>query len=277
MRRLSAAIFILLLGAATVPDAAAQNRSNPFFAEFISSVVDAQDGRTPTVIQDDDDSEDGRRDDEARDRNRERTERGREGVGRGESGRGTVEGRGGSDRARGDGQARRGDDARERTKRGDDARQRSERADDARERTTRGDDARQRSERADDARERTERGDRAESRRDDGGSAAGRTNEGGRRDDVSRTGGKRGQGPAFCRSGEGHPVFGPGWCRDRGFELGSRSHSNARSGNSDEGPWNRRVRGSEGASDDEAKGRPSENSGPLDGGTLGDILGRLVE
>jgi hypothetical protein len=30
----------------------------------------------------------------------------------------------------------------------------------------------------------------------------------------------RGNGPAFCRSGEGHPVFGRQWCRDKGFGLG---------------------------------------------------------
>jgi hypothetical protein len=29
------------------------------------------------------------------------------------------------------------------------------------------------------------------------------------------------RGPAFCRSGEGHPVFGRQWCRDKGFGLGN--------------------------------------------------------
>lgn len=28
---------------------------------------------------------------------------------------------------------------------------------------------------------------------------------------------RRGNGPAFCRSGRGHPVHGRGWCRDRGW------------------------------------------------------------
>ena len=28
------------------------------------------------------------------------------------------------------------------------------------------------------------------------------------------------RGPAFCRSGEGHPVHGRRWCRDKGFGLG---------------------------------------------------------
>lgn len=31
------------------------------------------------------------------------------------------------------------------------------------------------------------------------------------------------RGPAFCRSGEGHPVFGRQWCRDKGFGMGRQS------------------------------------------------------
>jgi hypothetical protein len=33
----------------------------------------------------------------------------------------------------------------------------------------------------------------------------------------------RSNAPAFCRSGEGHPVWGRQWCLDRGFGLGSRT------------------------------------------------------
>lgn len=33
----------------------------------------------------------------------------------------------------------------------------------------------------------------------------------------------RANAPAFCRSGEGHPVWGREWCIDKGFGLGSRS------------------------------------------------------
>lgn len=29
-------------------------------------------------------------------------------------------------------------------------------------------------------------------------------------------------GPAFCRSGAGHPVYGRAWCLDKGFALGSQ-------------------------------------------------------
>lgn len=32
----------------------------------------------------------------------------------------------------------------------------------------------------------------------------------------------RGRGPAFCRSGAGHPVHGRRWCVDKGFGLGRR-------------------------------------------------------
>jgi hypothetical protein len=33
----------------------------------------------------------------------------------------------------------------------------------------------------------------------------------------------RGNAPAFCRSGDGHPVWGREWCLDKGFGLGSRT------------------------------------------------------
>jgi hypothetical protein len=39
------------------------------------------------------------------------------------------------------------------------------------------------------------------------------------RNTRSRT--NNGNGPAFCRSGEGHPVFGRQWCRDKGYEIGN--------------------------------------------------------
>src|SRR5688572_11048441 len=35
-----------------------------------------------------------------------------------------------------------------------------------------------------------------------------------------------GNGPSFCRSGAGHPVFGREWCRDKGWDVtrdGSRA------------------------------------------------------
>lgn len=32
----------------------------------------------------------------------------------------------------------------------------------------------------------------------------------------------RGRGPAFCRSGAGHPVWGRSWCLEKGFGLGDR-------------------------------------------------------
>lgn len=259
MRPLFSAIFILLFAAATIPDAAAQNQSTFQLGQFLSSVVDGGNGRVATVILDDHDDEG---DDEARDRGREQTERGREGVGRGKAGRGAIEGRGGRGRDSREGRTTRGDDARAPSDRGDNGRQRSERADDA---------ARERSERADDAREPSERGDRAEDGRDDNDSSAGRTNDDILEDGVNRKGSKRGNGPAFCRSGAGHPVFGPGWCHDKGFGIGAQKNENRRLGDLDEGPWNRRRddRGNARPSEDGSLGMPSE-----DGGWLEDILGR---
>jgi hypothetical protein len=39
-------------------------------------------------------------------------------------------------------------------------------------------------------------------------------------DDLFRTQNRRGRGPAFCRSGAGHPVHGRRWCLQKGFGLG---------------------------------------------------------
>lgn len=43
--------------------------------------------------------------------------------------------------------------------------------------------------------------------------------------ELRRLGDRRPQAnaPAFCRSGEGHPVWGREWCLDKGFGLGSRN------------------------------------------------------
>jgi hypothetical protein len=38
--------------------------------------------------------------------------------------------------------------------------------------------------------------------------------------DIYRRQQQAGGGPAFCRSGSGHPVFGRQWCREKGFSLG---------------------------------------------------------
>jgi hypothetical protein len=35
---------------------------------------------------------------------------------------------------------------------------------------------------------------------------------------------KKGKGPAFCRNGEGHPVHGREWCRQKGFGTGYGSY-----------------------------------------------------
>jgi hypothetical protein len=67
-------------------------------------------------------------------------------------------------------------------------------------------------------RERRERDDRWERDR------RGRDGDWDRRGRDDRRGRSRGRdaGPPFCRNGEGHPVFGMEWCREKGFGRGGR-------------------------------------------------------
>ena len=67
----------------------------------------------------------------------------------------------------------------------------------------------------------------------------------------------RGNGPAFCRSGDGHPVYGWGWCRDKGYS-------------GDYGRYNRV------GWDDVILRRPRYSDRNLSRGTLQDILGSVV-
>ena len=69
---------------------------------------------------------------------------------------------------------------------------------------------------SDDRRDREERRDRDRDRDDDPWAI-------GDDDDRDRGRSARGEdrGPPFCRNGEGHPVHGRQWCRDRGFEPSS--------------------------------------------------------
>jgi hypothetical protein len=69
----------------------------------------------------------------------------------------------------------------------------------------------------------------------------------------------RGGAPAFCRNGEGHPVWGRGWCVDKGFGLGDR-----------DGRWGW-VR-----TDDVTLRRPDPERDVFDQGGLIDILGDVV-
>jgi hypothetical protein len=73
----------------------------------------------------------------------------------------------------------------------------------------------------------------------------------------------RGNGPAFCRSGEGHPVHGRRWCIDKGWGLGSRGQDRR---------WERRRW------DDVVFRQPRDRrrSGALDEPTLIETLGRVV-
>jgi len=69
----------------------------------------------------------------------------------------------------------------------------------------------------------------------------------------------QGQGPAFCRSGAGHPTKGRQWCYDKGYGLGNERWSRV-------GGW-----------DDVIFGRSDRRyDGSMSGSVLQDILGRTI-
>lgn len=185
MRRLTMAALILMLGAASATNARAQERPATILERVFSNVLQDRDGRTPTVIMDDD-----RRDRDAQ---------------RGRTGRGTVDKRGETgDEPR----VERRDRPRGRTADGRVEDRRGREVDARRERTTR-----------------TTRGDREVDQR----STYPDRERGERRTDddewdSERANGKKGNGPPFCRSGKGHPVFGMDWCRDKGFDGTDRDY-----------------------------------------------------
>jgi hypothetical protein len=78
---------------------------------------------------------------------------------------------------------------------------------------------------------------------------------------LRRLGDRRptGNAPAFCRSGEGHPVWGRQWCLDKGFGLGSRNGT----------LWSR-------GSIDDVIFRRVDPTPRLDRGGLLDVLGDIV-
>ena len=71
---------------------------------------------------------------------------------------------------------------------------------------------------------------------------------------------QRGDGPAFCRSGEGHPVWGRNWCVEKGFGLGRQ----------DGRDWSRTT-----DVGDIVFGRRDDRD-RLDRGTLIDVVGDVV-
>lgn len=72
--------------------------------------------------------------------------------------------------------------------------------------------------------------------------------------------GERAGAPAFCRSGEGHPVWGRDWCIDKGFGLGDGQEA-----------W-----GVDSDIEDIVLRRPSPERDVLDRGGLIDVLGDVV-
>jgi hypothetical protein len=75
---------------------------------------------------------------------------------------------------------------------------------------------------------------------------------------------KHGRGPAFCRSGAGHPVHGRRWCLEKGYGLGVRGVHDTR--------WERRYW------DDVVFGRRwyRTRGSYVDGRVLVDVVGRGV-
>lgn len=73
---------------------------------------------------------------------------------------------------------------------------------------------------------------------------------------------RRGEGPKFCRNGQGHPVHGRAWCRDKGFDgygrLGTRTRWEDRG-------W-----------EDVILGSPRERRERVSRGGLIDVLGEVV-
>jgi hypothetical protein len=70
---------------------------------------------------------------------------------------------------------------------------------------------------------------------------------------------KNGNGPKFCRNGEGHPVYGMAWCRQKGYDTGYGVFSRV--------DWGDVVM---------RRQRDVARRGDLGRGTLEDILGRTV-
>jgi hypothetical protein len=68
---------------------------------------------------------------------------------------------------------------------------------------------------------------------------------------------QQGDGPAFCRSGAGHPVHGRQWCRDKGWALGSERWERQR--------W-----------DDIVLRQPRRDRQQMGGSVLSDVLGDVV-
>ena len=77
----------------------------------------------------------------------------------------------------------------------------------------------------------------------------------------TRSRSERGNGPSFCRSGRGHPVFGWDWCRERGWDRTSSSRYPVR--------WERRTW-------DDVIFRREDRKPSLGRDDLGGILGDVV-
>jgi hypothetical protein len=93
---------------------------------------------------------------------------------------------------------------------------------------------------------------RGDTRRDDDGGWYGQDRDG----RSQARNGRRGNGPPFCRNGQGHPTKGRQWCRDKGWTNSSGWY---------DAGW-----------EDVILGRPRTRRSTLDRGGLIDVLGDVV-
>lgn len=122
-----------------------------------------------------------------------------------------------------------------------------------------------RDDRRDDDRRTTDRRDdrRDDDRRDDDRRTTDRRDS--RNGDRNARGGNGQRGPKFCqRGGDGHPVHGRQWCRDKGFGTGSGTVWN------DRGTLGDIIFGSP------RDGRKDDRRGTVSQGGLADVLGDVV-
>lgn len=92
---------------------------------------------------------------------------------------------------------------------------------------------------------------------------------------FDRNRGRRVQrGPAFCRSGAGHPVHGRRWCREKGFGLGTdRLDRRDRRRGDDDWDWDDDDRRRDRDRDGGIFRLPDRRGGILNAAALADILG----
>ena len=85
---------------------------------------------------------------------------------------------------------------------------------------------------------------------------------------------RRGNGPAFCRSGAGHPVHGRAWCRDKGWDRDDRRDRDRRWDDDDR--WDRDRRWNRVGWGDVIFRRRDRGNDLISGAILRELLGDRV-